>query len=186
MNRYPKQVFLLAGLSESGKSYAGMFFDERGVKRLKYARLFAHNELNQDPKINPYQILEQTSMPEDDQIRLAIASLKEICEAEGIFFCSIESMVKPSTTIKLREAMGPNVVRVIYFDVDEETRLQRQMGRENVDYETAQKIMLPRDRKKIQFGTPEIKNIADVIINNNGTKEELNQRLVELIKEYCR
>ena len=181
----PKQVFLLAGLSESGKSYAGNFFDKKGVKRLKYVKLFAHEVLKHQPNINPYTLLDQSTMSEEEQARMAANSLVKICEAENILYCSIESMVKPSTTIAFKQIIGNDRVKIIYFDIDQEIRVHRQMDRENVDYETARRIMLPRDEKKIQFGTLDIKRIADISINNSGTKDELDQKLLELIDKYC-
>jgi dephospho-CoA kinase len=181
----PKHVFLLAGLSESGKSYAGKFFDDHGIRRLKYVKLFAHEILQQKPDINPYQLLDNSTETDEEQAQRATRSLFQICESENILYCSIESMVKPSTTIAFKQAIGTNRVSVVYFDIEQEIRLHRQMGRENVDYETARKIMLPRDEKKIQFGTPKIKDIADIVIDNSGTIEELNQKLRGLMNEYC-
>ena len=182
----PRQVFILAGLSESGKSYAGMFFDKRGVKRLKYVKLFAREQLKENPEINPYKLLEQSDLPEEEQVQRAVRSLKDICESEDIPYCSIESMVKPSTAIALKKAIGEDKVKIIYFEIDEEIRLHRQMERESVDYEVAKRIMLPRDQKKIIFGTTKIKEIADIVIDNSGTKDDLNQKLLKLIDKYCR
>lgn len=142
--------------------------------------------LKQQPNINPYELLDDSIETEQEQALKAAESLFQICEEENILYCSIESMVKPSTTMALKQAIGSNKVSVIYFDISQETRLKRQMCRESVDYKTARRIMIPRDERKIQFGTPEIKKIADIIIDNSGTKEELNQKLREIIKKYCR
>ena len=49
----------------------------------------------------------------------------------------------------------------------------------------ARKLMLPRDQIKKEWGVPAIADVADVIIDNSGSMENLTRIADAMIARYC-
>jgi len=77
-------------------------------------------------------------------------------------------------------------VTIVYVDIPLETRLERQIAREGLSSrKEAETMLLPRDAKKERWGVLKIKEIADEVVENFGTVQELREKGDNLIKEYC-
>lgn len=186
-NDYPEKAFLLSGLSECGKSTAGMYFDSIGIKRMKLVKVLAYKEMKKNKNINPYEYAVELAK-EKGEIFVAqkfIDNLTDICNRENTRYCSVESLIYRRNAEYIKSKM-PDRFIITYIDMPEKERLKRQMIRSRVDIEEAKKIMLPRDKIKMSHGAHEIKNIADVVINNEGSLEELYSQLLKMSKKYCK
>ena len=182
-----KRVFVIGGMSESGKSTFGRYLDQYGIKRLKitfflkrvmeregvkgdFAEWNAHNM-----KIKPEWVF-----------RVFANEFISWTKEQGIEFCCLESLYNPGLGVHLRERLGQDRAIIIYVNMDEKIRLQRQMIRQNItSLEAARKLMLPRDQMKREWGVPEIANVADVIIDNSGSIEDLTRIADANIVKYC-
>ena len=92
---------------------------------------------------------------------------------------------RPSLARALRGAFRKKLI-IIYVDISQEIRLQRQMIRQNLKtIEEAKKYLLPRDEDKIKWGALRIKEMADVVIDNPGTLSDLHRQLDQMIAKYC-
>jgi len=177
-----KMVFALTGMSECGKSTVGKYLDSRGIPRLKIVRLFERmrdkwspqSELYQftgkEEKCNPYALW--------DAFLGELLAEMEIRKASMV---SIESLYGGPLAPYLKHRMG-NRFRIVYIDIPLEIRLQRQMQREGLStIDEAKAILLPRDEVKTESGIPALKEIADEIIDNSGTVEDLHWAIDELV-----
>lgn len=182
----PYTIFALAGMSESGKSTAGNYLDFRGIHRLKIRDLIEEvrltkgfTDLGQDEfnermsHERPYWLWSQFLKPLEVELGLS-----------EIPVCSIESFGVPAFADFLRECYGNHFV-LVYFDVDYEIRVLRQMQREGVGREGAIAIMQPKDEfKEKEYQVPQLLKMADVVIDNNGTREQLYGQLDQMVNKY--
>jgi hypothetical protein len=105
---------------------------------------------------------------------------------EGIEYCALESLYGPDLAVYMKNILGASRVIVVYISMDIDTRLQRQMIRQNLSsLDEAKKLLLPRDEIKKAWKVPEIEKIADVIIDNSGTLDQLYLRADAMLKEHC-
>jgi len=105
---------------------------------------------------------------------------------QGIEFCCLESLYNPGLGRHMRERLGGDRVVIVYVDMDETIRLQRQMIRQSLaSLDEAKQLMLPRDQIKKEWGVPAIADVADVIIDNSGSLENLTRIADAMIVRYC-
>src|SRR3989338_10869438 len=79
----------------------------------------------------------------------------------------------------------PTKVAVVFVDIPQNLRVERQMIRENLpSIEAAREYIIPRDQRKEEWGTHLVKDIADEIINNSGTVQDLYRKLDDMIKRH--
>ncbi len=180
-----KVIFGLSGMTECGKSTAGIFFAAHGVKRLKIIQILDLVRQENDPGNDTITFINAALKDRSEWLRLTFADkLLEEMHRLGIRYCSLESMGDPEMVRYLRSRF-PGEFFSIFIDASLEKRLRHQMIRENLtDIAGAKKILCPKDDFKVSFWKmPDIKAIADVVIDNNGTlevfKEQLNALLVE-------
>lgn len=181
-----KVIFGLSGMTESGKSTAGMYFDLKGVKRLKIVKILDKVRLEHKPQMTTDDFVSDSLKNEPDWLRQSFADrlLEEMSEL-GIQYCSLESMGDPGMVAYMRSRF-PGEFFCIYVDATLKKRLQHQMIRKNLtDIEEAKKILIPKDEFKETFWEmPEIKEIADVIIDNNGSISEFESQLDDLLQKH--
>jgi len=182
--QYPERVLLLAGLSESGKSSAGRFLNDRGFRRIKFVKLLAAEALRNNSTLDPYDYCMQLDIDEDSKAKIFVQELLRKSQKENIRFCVVESMIRPDTAQAIKNLLGEKRALIVYIDVSEATRLCRQMVREHIDLAKAKKLMLPRDATKKSHGANHIKEIADVIIDNEGSLDSFKNQLSELVRKY--
>ena len=70
--------------------------------------------------------------------------------------------------------------KVIVVDIDPEIQIERIRKRDNIDIGLIKKIIdtqIPRENRNLK---------ADIVVENNGTLEELKQKIREIINEIER
>ena len=180
----------ICGRSGSGKSTASMYFQEKGYTVIdldqlakgldkKYPEIISKIknsfgiEYILDGKINRKMLGE-----------LVFSSEKELDKLNGIYFeyikrdalekiSKIENIVIEGA-ILFEIELNKYLDKTIYVTVDEEILLERIAKREKSTIETL------KNRLKIQKKYDAYINKADYIIETNGTKEELYQKLNSL------
>jgi len=184
-----KIIFGLSGMTESGKSTAGMYFDRYGVKRLKIAQLldYVRQEENLEFK-SVDEFVNEMLRRNPEWLRMAFADmlLKKMAEM-NIRSCSLESMGDPEMVKYLKRRFQDEFIS-IYIEASLDKRIQHQIIRKGLkvlDIEEAKRILLPKDEFKINFWQmPKIKEIADVVVDNNGSLEQFFAQLDSLLKRY--
>lgn len=178
-----KLIIGLSGMTESGKSTAGKFFDTRGVKRLKIAEVLDKVRLEHSPNETTNEFVDRILQTDPVWLRLALGDkLLEEMERMGIQRCSLESMGDPETVRYLQKRFPGEFISV-YIDATLENRLRYQMIRlETNDEDLARRTLIPKDKFKESFWRmPAIKEIADVVVDNNGTLDGLLSQLENIL-----
>jgi cytidylate kinase len=169
-------------MSECGKSTVGKYLDSCGILRLKIVRLFERVRDKWSPQSELYQFTGEEERR--NPYALCDAFLDELLaemETRKASIASIESLYGGFLGPYLKHRMG-NRFHIVYIDIPLEVRLQRQMRREGLaTVEEAKRILLPRDEVKADSGIPALKDIADEVIDNSGTMEDLYRAIDELI-----
>ncbi|TSC53308.1 MAG: hypothetical protein LiPW39_347 [Parcubacteria group bacterium LiPW_39] len=182
-----KKVFVIGGMSESGKSTLGRYLDQHGVKRLKIT-FFLKRVMEREDVEGDFAEWNTRNMKEKPEwvYRVFADEFIQWTGEQGIEFCCLESLYSPGLGVHLRERLGQDKVVIVYVDMDESIRLQRQMIRQNLtSLDEARQLMLPRDQMKRGWGVPAIADVADVIINNSGSIENLTRIADAMIARYC-
>jgi len=181
-----KKIFIIGGLSEAGKSTVGRYLDSKGIIRLKIVNFLRIIMEREDPDADFREW--QSNMIENHSKWLwgqFICELKKKIEEESIEYCVLESLYRPSLAEALRRVFGGRLV-IVYVDIPQKIRLKRQIIRQNLrSIEEAKEYLLPRDKDKISWGALDIKKMADYVIDNSGTIDQLYKRLDSLVEEEC-
>lgn len=182
-----KKVFVIGGMSESGKSTLGRYLDQRGIKRLKIVSLLKRVMEKEGAKGDFVEWNNRCMKERPDWVYRAFADeFIQWMNEQEIEFCGLESLYNPGLGVHLRERIGKDKVVIVYVDMDENIRLQRQMIRQNLaSLEEARRLMLPRDQTKREWGVPAIADVADVIVDNSGSMENLTKIADAMIVKYC-
>jgi nucleoside-diphosphate kinase len=182
-----KMVFALTGMSECGKSTVGKYLDSKGIARLKIVKLFERVRDKWSPDEELYAFVRRQE--ERDPYALWDAFIDELLiemDRLNTNAVSIESLYGGGLGPYLKQKLGRHFC-IVFLDISLEVRLIRQMRRENLpDIESAKKHILPRDEIKERSGIPALKKIADEVIDNSGTIEELYQKIDQLVQRYLR
>jgi hypothetical protein len=162
----PDLVWVLAGLSEGGKSTVGALLrDEHGVTRLKIGYLLEVAALRAGAA-DPYQ------WPEPEQAeRLTeeILCFTAACKADAV---SIESAHRFEATAHLKRVWG-DCCQIVYVDADLRIRASRTPEPEDQ--------LRARDAIKCQRGAHRITAIADHLIDNSGPLSALKLAVTRLV-----
>lgn len=182
-----KKVFVIGGMSESGKSTLGRHLDQHGVKRLKIT-FFLKHVMEREGVEGDFVEWNAQNMKEKPEwvYRVFADEFIQWTGEQGTEFCCLESLYSPGLGVHLRERLGQDRVVIVYVDMDESVRLQRQMIRQNLtSLDEARRLMLPRDQMKREWGVPAIADVADVIIDNSRSMENLTRIADAMIARYC-
>lgn len=185
--RSARRVFMIGGMSESGKSTLGRYLDQHGVKRLKIT-FFLKRVMEREGVEGDFVEWNARNMKEKPEwvYRVFADEFIQWIGEQGIEFCCLESLYSPGLGVHLRERLGQDKVVIVYVDMNENVRLQRQMIRQNLtSLDEARQLMLPRDQIKREWGVPAIVDVADVIIDNSGSMENLTRIADAMIARYC-
>lgn len=186
-DNYMKKVFLIGGMSESGKSTLGRYLDNHGIKRLKIT-FFLHRIMERERAQGDfYKWVAQCAKERPEWLNREFTSeFVQWTREQGIQYCCLESLYGPDLGIFMREQLGSDRVVVVYVDIDEDARLKRQMIRQKLaSIDEAKQLMLPRDQVKREWRTPEITDVADVVIDNSGSLESFTNKAHAMITTYC-
>ena len=182
-----RKVFVIGGMSESGKSTLGRYLAQHGIKRLKIT-FFLKRAMEREGVEGDFVEWNNQNMKERPEwvFRTFADEFIPWTSDQGIEFCCLESLYSPGLGVHLRERLGQDKVAIVYVDMDENVRLQRQMIRQNfTSLDEARKLMLPRDQIKREWGVPAIADVADVIIDNSGSMENLTRIADAMIARHC-
>jgi len=180
-------VFALAGMSECGKSTVGKYLDSKEVPRLKIGAIFEAVKNRESPAQDLIDFISEQEQKNplalwDSFIDELIGEM-QILSAKNV---SIESLYGGGLGTYLKQKLGKSFC-LVFIDIPLEIRLKRQMIREGLDnIKEAKKILLPRDQFKIDTGTHKLKEIADEVIDNSGTIEQLYEQIDNLVSGYCK
>ena len=182
-----KKVFLIGGMSESGKSTLGRYFDSRGIPRLKIITFLKRVMVREGATGDFVAWNERNVKERPEWVRSTFTEEFTAAMAEqGIECCVLESLYGPELALHMKRVMGDDKVVVIYVNMDVGVRLQRQMIREGLaTLEEARRLLLPRDERKREWRVPEIEPIADFVIDNSGPIDELYRAADNIIRQHC-
>lgn len=181
-------VFALAGMSECGKSTVGRYFDSKGISRLKIVKIFERVRDKKEPNKDLKGFVEEQEQKDpfvlwDSFIDELIIEMQSLSAKNA----SIESLYGGGLGPYLKQQLGKNFC-LIFIDVPLKIRLQHQIIREGLKggVKEAEKLLSPRDQFKTATGVPQLKEIADEVIDNSTTLRELYQQIDRLIDEYSK
>ncbi|GGV18471.1 (d)CMP kinase [Lactobacillus acetotolerans] len=178
--RYVKGMFSLGGLSECGKSAAGLYLNSIGIKRMKIIQIEKEmmRARNYDFTGHPSEedFVKLYSGDQEKVFREFLYRLIQKMEEAGTYYASIESLYRAELGAYLKKELGPRMMN-IYIEAPIEVRAKREFKKQTVDngkdYTFAE--IVARTKKKDQFkidkGAKKVKNIADIIINNDSFVE---------------
>jgi cytidylate kinase len=156
-------VVALGGLSESGKSTAGAYLQARhGYARLKIGYLLETAAARRG--IADVYGLDVVALAE-----LLIAGLEDYCAAHHFLRrLSIESLHRAGLTAELAKLLGQRLT-VVYLDADQPTREVRALqGADD---------LRQRDVVKKARGAEDVRHLADMVIDNRGSRLALYHAL---------
>jgi nucleoside-diphosphate kinase len=180
-----KIIFALTGMSECGKSTVGKYFDSKGIPRLKIVKIFEKVKDTYKPNkdVKTFTSIEEKRDPYalwDAFIEQLLAEMNE----RKVNVASIESLYGGGLGYYLKQKLG-NHFHIIFIEASEEKRIKLQMIRENInDANRAKQLLLSRDRIKNDSGIPQLKEIADEIIDNSGSINQLYEKVDKIIHKY--
>jgi len=181
-----KKVFLIGGMSESGKSTLGRYLDSKGIPRLKII-FFLKRIMNREGATGDFSAWNERNVKERPKWVRSVFTKEFIAvtSEHKIEYCVLESLYGPELGVYMKKALGSEKVIIIYVDMDVNMRLQRQMVRQNLStLEEAGALLHPRDEMKKEWGVPNIRPVADFVIDNSGTIEELQKVADGIIKQH--
>lgn len=163
----PARLWVLAGMSESGKSTVGeLLRDEHGVTRLKIGYLLEVAALRAGVA-DPY-----LAWPEREQAERLTEELLRFCGAAKADAVSVESAHRFEATEHLKRVWGGRC-QVVYVDAPPAVRAGRTT-------ETPESLR-QRDEVKRQRGAHRIAGIADHVIANDGPLSALKAAVARLV-----
>ena len=174
---FVKGMFSLGGLSECGKSAAGIYFDSIGIKRMKIIAVEKEMMIERN-----YQFTGHPS--EQDFTNLYAKDTEQVfkeflyrligkMQEENIHYASIESLYRSELGVYLKKELGPKMMN-IYIEAPLEVRAQREYQKQTIDngkdftFDEIVERTKNKDQFKIKHGALKVKDIADIIINNDS------------------
>jgi hypothetical protein len=164
------RVVAVGGLSESGKSTAGHYLQVRhGHARLKIGYLLRLAG-------TLHGITDVYTSDAASQAELLVDALEEFCVAHRFQRqLTIESLHRLEMTRELMKLLGSRLT-VVYLDAQASAREARGMhGPDDVR---------ERDEVKQARGADRIRDIADLVIDNNGTRAAIYYALDRLVADH--
>ncbi len=172
----PKQQVILGlgGLSECGKSGAGRYLSTRYDSWNLKLNYFVEKICKK------YGIFGQTEFFENDHRYTSLLQAEEIAKFLRIHYyksmISVESLHRIDLVEDLKDIFEEQF-RAVFIDTSYKNRVVRNAISEGIDIQQSMEDVSKKDAIKISRGADKIKNIADYIIDNNGTKKELDAQL---------
>lgn len=181
---YVKGMFSLGGLSECGKSAAGLYFDSIGIKRMKIIAiekemmLERNYQFTRHPTENDFEKL-YTNNPEQIFREFLYRLIGKMQEA-GTHYASIESLYRSELGAYLKKELGAKMLN-IYIEAPLEVRAKREFKKQTIDngenytFDEIVERTKKKDQFKIKHGALRVKEIADIIVNNDKFVENEQQ-----------
>lgn len=181
---YVKGMFSLGGLSECGKSAAGLYFDSIGIKRMKIIAIEKEMMLERNyqfsghPTENDFKKL-YANNPEQI-FREFLYRLIGKMQESGTHYASIESLYRSELGAYLKKELGAKMLN-IYIEAPLEVRAKREFKKQTIDngenytFDEIVERTKKKDQFKIKHGALRVKEIADIIVNNDKFVENEQQ-----------
>lgn len=181
---YVKGMFSLGGLSECGKSAAGLYFDSIGIKRMKIIAiekemmLERNYQFTRHPTENDFKKL-YANNPEQIFREFLYRLIGKMQEA-GTHYASIESLYCSELGAYLKKELGAKMLN-IYIEAPLEVRAKREFKKQTIDngenytFDEIVERTKKKDQFKIKHGALRVKEIADIIVNNDKFVENEQQ-----------
>jgi len=162
-------VIGLGGLSEGGKSTAGVFLEQQlGIKRMKIRSCIGLMIGSQD--FNVVDGYTDNHSSETSFWRDFTSFLIQYLKQNNIEACGLESFRREGLVTALREQLG-NRFALIYIEAPEIARAERQQGKFTSLAESFDDIR-KRDEEKIFHGATALRELADFVIINDKSEED--------------
>lgn len=181
---YVKGMFSLGGLSECGKSAAGLYFDSIGIKRMKIIAIEKEMMLERNyqfsghPTENDFKKL-YANNPEQIFREFLYRLIGKMQEA-GTHYASIESLYRSELGAYLKKELGAKMLN-IYIEAPLQVRAKREFKKQTIDngenytFDEIVERTKKKDQFKIKHGALRVKEIADIIVNNDKFVENEQQ-----------
>ncbi|KAJ7159824.1 hypothetical protein C8R43DRAFT_345596 [Mycena crocata] len=171
-------VVALGGLSECGKSSMGGLIDtgfgQQG-RREKFAYLL--DNVSKQLGCNIY------AFPDTVQAHILIQQVEDYSKAHfWVSVLSLESLHRFGSIVETKRILG-SLLQIVYIDVSEAERITRQVFRVGEALAEAKiQELKDKDVVKKQRGAERVMDIADFILDNNGSFMEASQTLTQFIR----
>ena len=183
---FVKGMFSLGGLSECGKSAAGIYFDSIGIKRMKIIAIEKEMMIERNYQFNGHPSEQDfTNLYAKDTEKVFKEFLYRLIgkmQEENIHYASIESLYRSELGVYLKKELGPKMMN-IYVEAPLEVRAQREYKKQTIDngenftFDEIVERTKNKDQFKIKHGALKVKDIADIIVNNDSFVENEKQYL---------
>lgn len=184
---YPEigRLFSLGGMSECGKSHAGKYFDERGVRRIKIGRVLA--EVGQELGLRPDAEGFTETLYRDHAAVVLPGFLRRVAEemaVNGSRRAILESMYRLELATFLKGALGSRMVN-IFIEAPLALRIDREWrAKGDADRATVERRVLAKDVLNRERGVPEVRAVADLVIDNSGSPGDYDRELDRIAMTY--
>ena len=183
---FVKGMFSLGGLSECGKSAAGIYFDSIGIKRMKIIAIEKEMMIERNYQFTGHPSEQDfTNLYAKDTEKVFKEFLYRLIgkmQEENIHYASIESLYRSELGVYLKKELGPKMMN-IYVEAPLEVRAQREYKKQTIDngenftFDEIVERTKKKDQFKIKHGALKVKDIADIIVNNDSFVENEKQYL---------
>ena len=183
---FVKGMFSLGGLSECGKSAAGIYFDSIGIKRMKIIAIEKEMMTERNYQFTGHPSEQDfTNLYAKDTEKVFKEFLYRLIgkmQDENIHYASIESLYRSELGVYLKKELGSKMMN-IYIEAPLEVRAQREYKKQTIDngknftFEQIIERTKKKDQFKIKHGALKVKDIADIIVNNDSFVENEKQYL---------
>ena len=183
---FVKGMFSLGGLSECGKSAAGIYFDSIGIKRMKIIAIEKEMMIERNYQFTGHPSEQDfTNLYAKDTERVFKEFLYRLIgkmQEENIHYASIESLYRSELGVYLKKELGSKMMN-IYIEAPLEVRAQREYQKQTIDngkdftFDEIVERTKNKDQFKIKHGALKVKDIADIIVNNDSFVENEKQYL---------
>ena len=183
---FVKGLFSLGGLSESGKSAAGIYFGSIGIKRMKIIAVEKEMMIERNYQFTGHPSEQDfTNLYAKDTEKVFKEFLYRLMgkmQEENIHYASIESLYRSELGVYLKKELGSKMMN-IYIEAPLEVRAKREYKKQTIDngknftFEQIIERTKKKDQFKIKHGALKVKDIADIIVNNDSFVENEKQYL---------
>lgn len=175
-----KTIYALGGMSECGKSGVGQYMNRK------------HNVWNMKLKYiiellcQKYDIDNLSNVFNNDVLLVGLLEKEEIARFLRAHYyvnkISLESLHNYDFTQILKEIFQTQL-KIIYIDTDYKKRIIRNAIGEGISLEESKRNVDKKDESKKEVGTDRVKELADFVIDNNGTYKQLIQQIDQIVQE---
>ena len=193
--KYVSGLFSLGGLSECGKTSAGLRLAELGVRRSKIIKIeraiMEERGYDLSDGMKNEHFVRLYAVNPEEIFKEFLFRLIELMKIDGTRFASIESLYRAELGAFLKKELGARMAN-IYIDAPVEARAARELikvnkkareeGKPEITLEEMVAKVIAKDKFKMEHHAEKVKDIADFIVDNSEcvTKEEFLSKIDEI------